>query len=285
MKKIISLFAAIVVVFSVQSCKRTSDSDGNSLNDMDANQGGLIGKRALFRETTVNNTLTYYYSGYNMVSAIGTNDATQLSYNGTNVDKITYNGTVNADLVAYTQNYNYDANNNITSIIETKNVTLNGQTVPRKYKSEILVKYKPNKSVDSLIVKTGEIVAGQNFAYTNYSRAALTYTNDNVTKLVNNNGVISSSGQFVPSIVLTTYKFENYDDKKNPYSLIPFAYVLSKTIDEMGNAYKLSKNNPRKMSFQTHLMPNPSQVTTTNTYDPQDYMLSSFNVFYQYKPF
>jgi hypothetical protein len=102
---------------------------------------------------------------------------------------------------------------------------------------------------------------------------------------VKNNGVISSTGQFVPSIVLTTYKFENYDDKKNPYSLIPFAYVLSKTIDEMGNAYKLSKNNPRKMSFQTHLMPNPSQVTTTNTYDPQDYMLSSFNVFYQYKPF
>jgi hypothetical protein len=44
MKKIISLFAVAMVLFSVQSCKRETEADGNLLNDMDANQGGLLGK-------------------------------------------------------------------------------------------------------------------------------------------------------------------------------------------------------------------------------------------------
>lgn len=286
MKKIISLFAAVVVMFSVQSCKRASEMDGNLLNDMDANQGGLIGKRALHRETTVGDTLTYYYTGYNLTSAIGSNDATILSYNGTIVDKITFNGFVGNDLVSYTQNFNYDSNGKINSVIETKKITAAGQTTPLNFKSEILVKYNAINKVDSLIVKTGEVVAGQNFAYTNYSRSAFTYSPEkNLSKVVRNDGVLSSTGEFVPSIVLTTFKFENYDEKKSPYSLIPFAYLLSKTIELDGNGYKFSENNPKKMSFQTHLMPNPSVVTTTCTYDPQDYMTSSFNVFYQYKPF
>ena len=154
------------------------------------------------------------------------------------------------------------------------------------FKSEIVVKYNAINKVDSLIVKTGEVIAGNNFAYTNYTRSAFTYSAaKNLEKVVKNEGVISTTGEFVPSIVLTTYKFENFDDKKSPYSLIPFAYLLSQTVSEMGNGYKFSENNPRKMSFQTHLMPSPSQATTTCTYDPQNYMTSSFNVFYQYKPF
>ncbi|WP_124639534.1 MULTISPECIES: hypothetical protein [Amniculibacterium] len=285
MKKNISLFAAAVVMFSVQSCSRSSEIDGNLLNDMDANQGGLIGKRALFRETMVGDTLTYYYTGYNLTSAIGTNDATLISYNGNAIDKISFNGFVGNNMVSYTQNFNYDNNGVINTVIENRNVTPAGQATAINIKSEITVKYKADKSIDSLIVKSGEVVAGQPFEYNAYARTAFTYTtNKNVTQLVKNQGVITA-GQFVPSIVNTTYKFENFDDKKSPYSLIPFAYLLSQAIDETGNAYKFSTNNPKKMSFQTHLMPNPTVVTTANTYDPQDYLATSFNVFFQYKPF
>jgi hypothetical protein len=274
-----------MVLFSVQSCKRATEADGNLLNDMDANQGGLLGKRALFRETMVGDTLTYYYTGYNLTSAIGNKDATQIAYNGTQVDKISFNGFVNADMVASTKIFSYNANGNINTVVENKKITAAGQSVAKNYKSEINVKYNTSNMVDSIIIKTGEVVAGQNFAYTNYTRSGFTYTNKNINKIVKNNGVLSSTGQFVPSIVLTTYKFENFDDKKSPYSLIPFAYLLAQSIDEVGEGYKFSANNPRKMSFQTHLMPTPSQATTACTYDPQDYLTSSFNTFFQYKPF
>ena len=285
MKNIISLFAVAMVLFSVQSCKRATEADGNLLNDMDANQGGLLGKRALFRETMVGDTLTYYYTGYNLTSAIGNKDATQIAYNGTQVDKISFNGFVNADMVASNKIFSYNANGNINTVVENKKITAAGQSVAKNYKSEINVKYNTSNMVDSIIIKTGEVVVGQNFAYTNYTRSGFTYTNKNLNKIVKNNGVLSSTGQFVPSIVLTTYKFENFDDKKSPYSLIPFAYLLAQSIDEVGEGYKFSTNNPRKMSFQTHLMPNPSQATTACTYDAQDYLTSSFNTFFQYKPF
>jgi hypothetical protein len=197
------------------------------------------------------------------------------------VDKIVFTGFVGQDLVKYTRNFNYDNAGKISTIVENKTIKASGAN----FKSEIQMKYKPNSSIDSIIVKTGQVVVGQNFAYTNYARTGVTYTGNNISQLIKNEGVISSTGQLVPSIVKTTYKFDNFDDKKSPYTLIPTAYLVSQSVDDFAKAYKLCPNNPKKTSFQTHLMANPTVVTTTCTYDPQDYLTSSFNVFYQYKPF
>lgn len=287
----------ILAILSLDSCKRLGDYDGNLLNDMGANQGGLTGKRFLYQEVTAGDTLAeYHYASTKLTEMIGDGGITKIIYNGEMLNKITYNGIVDGDSIAYVQTFNYDLTGTvINSITENRTVYEDFLTPPappatipiKKYKSIYELKYSPTtKKLTSIMMRKGEDKPNIPFAYTMYEETKYTYDSKfNVTTATIDVGGYTG-GVFGPAISQVVYTFAEYDSMKNPYSnLLPFGYIVSKSLEDPWRSYWFSVNNPEKLSVFTEGMPTPMVVTTQYTYDPQAYPLSGYGINYDYRPF
>lgn len=296
MKRIICLFVSLFVVFSINSCKRLGDDDGNLLNDMDANQGGLTGPRFLYQEYNSVDTLAeYHYTGMKLSEVIGKKAKTVIGYNGDLINKITYNSKLaSGDSIEYTRFYNYDVNNVLTYITEVhttfpKPVTPPPTTpvLPKVWKSLYNLTYNSSNQLTSIFGKTGQEIAGQAFAFSNYKKWDYTYDiRSDVSKMVYTIGTLNASGVPDPYTGKLTFDYANYDDMKNPYSLLPFAYAVNQTLGDPNYAYWLSPHNPKRIVRTVDgLPPVTTTVSTQYTYDPQGYALSGWGINYDYRPF
>lgn len=291
MKKIIYLFASLFTLFAIDSCKRLEDQDGNLLNDMDANQGGITGPRFLHQEVTASDTLAEYrYTGMKLTKVLQDKAYTNITYNGDQLNKIEFRGKVGGDSIAFDRFFNYDPTAKLSYITEVHTVypatTPPAPVVPVTWKTLYNVYFSPAKKLDSVVAKTGQEIAGVPFAFSNYRKWNYTYDiRNNVPKVEYRIGPLSGNVQGPVTAFLTTV-FADYDEMKNPYSLLPFGYVLSKTFDDSKNAYWFSTNNPKRIiSTLDGFPPVVNTVSTLYTYDPQGYALTGFGINYDYRPF
>ncbi len=291
MKNLLYLFVCAFMAFSVQSCKRIGDEDGNLLNDMDANQPGLHGPRFLYREVMGGIVMNEYkYDLLKVVEVKNQNETTTISYSGDRIYKIDYDGNDGTDRTVYTRFFNYAPNSDVVTSI-TENETFHPdflQTTPppvQKRKALYTLTYVADKKLEKIEMKQGPDVVGVPFEYTNYSTAEYFYDaeNKNVTKVDMKYGGIVA-GVFSPPAELMTYNYMDYDDKKTPYSLLPFEYLVSVTLDNPYLNYYHSENNPKRTSSNNYFDP-IQYAGTLYTYDPQGYALTGFGYDFDYRPF
>lgn len=293
MKNLLYLFVSIFLILSVQSCKRMGDDDGNLLNDMDYNQGGIGEDRFLYQEVTSADTIAgYHYNGRKLVRVEGNNTVTNISYSGDQINKIDFTGVVDGDSIVYAQLFNYDPNNNtkLSTITETRTVYPNiaAQTAPlvfQKSRALYSIKFNANSKLDSVITRSGNEIPAQNFVFTSYQKSAYQYdTLWNVTKVTNSYGNVV--GNVLGAALLTeSYDFSNFDDKRSPYSLLPFGYLLHKTFENSFNSYRFSTNNPKRIMYSSDAIPLPILYNTLYTYDKIGYAISGWGSNYEYRPF
>lgn len=292
MKKIIYLFVAIFLVASTQSCKRLGDEDGDLLNNLDANQGGLTGARFLYQEVNSVDTLAeYHYTGKRLVEVLNPKSKTNIVYNGELINKITSYQVDGPDSLAYTQYFTYDATAKYITVISEvganylnyKNATP-GPIV--KYKAVHDFDYNADKTLKSITSRNGEDDPAFTFEFTSYVINTFTFdgTKTNVIKVVRDSGPYAG-GVFGPAAAQDVYNYSDFDDKINPQTLLPFGYKASAMLDDTSKYYWISSNNPKKVTITTELSPIPIEITTSYTYDAQDYALSGFGSNYDYRPF
>lgn len=285
MKKVVSLFTALFVVFSVQSCKRMEDENGDLLNDI-SYQHGLTGERFLYREYNQGQIeKEYYYNQRKLMKIIRPQDSAiiRLNYNGSRINSITFSRVYNGDSTAYTRLYYYNEDARVNEIKETRVFKANGTETINAFRSLYTIAYNDNTKLSSILMKTGQEIVGQDFVYTAYSNADYIFDGENVVGQTKIFGTMN--GENLGDITSrNVYQYGNYDDKIAPFTLIPYDYKLSQLIDNEAEAFRFSDNNVRKITVSSTANPMPVSVTTLFTYDEQDYGLLGFGKLYDYRP-
>jgi hypothetical protein len=308
MKRFLYFILLLAGFSSIHSCKDMLDEDGNPLIDLN-NNTGLNGARALYREITDEDTLAeYHYNGLAMTKVftpgLVDRSVTDIMYSGDKVSKITYKGHLDGDgdgdpdidSTSYTQLFTYGNSGRLESISENRetiiiDLTPTPPTVTiRKTKTLYKLTYSPTTNkLDKIVMNTGEEVPAVTFEYKNYSETTYAYSGDNISKVLRNYGPMTG-GVHAPPVSKYSYEFSNYDDKISPFSLLPFAYkisrILSATEANDAESFILSPNSPKRMAITDLVPPVPTPVvfSTDYNYDVQTYMTKGFGVNYIYKP-
>lgn len=314
MKRLFYFILLLVGISAIHSCKDLADEDGNPLVDINDNTG-LNGPRALYREITNSDTLaTYYYNGLQMNRVVTPGvkykykSNTDVAWSGDKISRIDFKGHLDEDnnnvfdqdSVTYTQQFTYDNFGNVDVISENRSVFKRGAPTPpatvgpyallRKTKTLYKLKYSSSTAkLISITMTTGEDVSTAPFSYTKYSETAYQYVGDNVSKVTRNYGPIGTGGTFGAPVTKFGYEYSSYDAKINPFTLLPFAYKVSRLLRTETNdaeSWILSPNSPTRYTVTDLVPPVPTPIfySTNYNYDPQTYMQKGYGVNYIYKP-
>nr|WP_314493711.1 hypothetical protein [uncultured Chryseobacterium sp.] len=309
MKQLFYFILLVAGISSVHSCKDLTDEEGNPLVDLNQTSG-FNGPRALFREVTDAATIAeYQYNGLLLSKVItGKNSVINVMWSGDKISQITFNGhldldnngTIDDDSIVYSQLFTYGNLGRLTIISENRSTYKRTPAVPPTTPAGPYLLSERTKSLydlsyssatgkfDMINMRTGVEVSGVPFVYQDYSKTWYTYLGDNVSKAERHYGEINA-GVNGPVTEKYSYEFLNYDSQISPFTLLPFAYKVSRLISEpSGDAesFILSPNSPKRISI-TDLMdiiPSPVILSTVYRYDAQTYMTQGFSVNYIYKP-
>lgn len=313
MKRLFYFMLLFAGITAVHSCNDLLDENGDPLLDTNTNTG-LNGPRALYREITDSDTLaTYYYNG-TQVSRVMKKKASveDISWSGDKISRIDFRGFLDLDLdndnvidkdsILFTRQFTYGANGRLEMITEGRSyykktivppaTTPGPQTLYKRTASIYKLVYSATTAkLESINMEGADVVSGTPIMYTRYSNTKFEYNGDNVSKVTRSNGPITSSGQGA-AVVKLGYDYANYDAQINPYTLLPFAYRVSRilSIDIADgtdwNSWMMSPNSPKRKSVTdlTVPVPNPVVQTTDLAYDPQTYVTKGYGINYIYKP-
>ncbi|UHO40872.1 hypothetical protein H5J24_21015 [Chryseobacterium capnotolerans] len=312
MKQIFYFILLIAGFSSIHSCKDLLDEDGNPLLDLN-NTGGLSGPRALYREVTAKDTLAeYHYSGL-LMNRVITDSAsiTDIMYSGERISQITFrgfldlngNGKLDKDSISYDRQFNYGNNSQLQSISETRSVFRRPPPVPPSTKPGPQTLFASEKYIhtftyntatsklESMTTVKGEEVVGGPIKYTEYSKSDFSYVGDNVSKVLNISGPVTSNNPNVLGAPTEKYSFEYYayDQQISPFTLLPQVYKISRLLStkySIKESMILSPNNPKRWSVTdiTVNIPVPIVMSTNYVYDLQTYMTKGYDINYIYKP-
>lgn len=191
-----------------------------------------------------------------------------VTYTSGKITRVKFGQEVNgtpANTLSYDYNITYDASGKIN--FTTCNTML-GSTP--NFNSEYTYTYDSAGKMTKIVEKKK-----MGSMYTHFINYNLTNTGDNVTKLVSESGVTSSTG--VPdmsTVISATYNFSTYDDKINPYTTLPKTFFVMWSLLHPNNFSSLSANNLKTFSI-IYPAPAPSiPGTYTYLYDTQNYPVS-----------
>lgn len=285
MKKIFYLFAAVLMVFSLESCKRVQDENGDLLSNADGTDSGLDGERKLYREYEQGQLVKQYnYDQRKLMEVLEPTDSarTTIEYNQNRINSLTYTRVYNGDSTSYKRLYYYNELGKVNEIKERRVFKPANQDILNVFQSLYMIEYDADK-ITSILMKTGQEIAQQDFAFTAYYKAMYEYEGENVIGQTKVFGMMN--GEELGGVnSRSTYQYDNYDDKISPYTLIPFDYKISQVIDFEAEAYRFSPNNVRKITFSSTQNPVPVTITTLFTYDSQNYGLLGFGKMFDYRP-
>lgn len=312
MKQIFYFILLIAGFTSIHSCKDLLDEDGNPLLDLNKTEG-LSGPRALYREVTAKDTLAeYQYSGL-LVNRVITDSAsiTDIMYSGERISQIQFkgfldldgNGKLDKDSIFYDRQFNYGNNGRLQSISETRSIFRRTPPVPPSTKPGPQTLFATEKYVytltynagtsklESVLTEKGEETMGGPIKYTEYSKSDFTYAGDNVSKVLNVSGPITSNNPNVygAPIEKNSFEYYAYDEQISPFTLLPQTYKISRLLATkytIKESMILSPNNPKRWSVTdlTVHIPQPVVMSTNFVYDLQTYMTKGYNINYIYKP-
>lgn len=294
MKKNYFLKACCFVLFGLlMSCDNTTaDPINNNLNNpnnpSNGNGGGttITGPRIL-EKITVNNVVNEEYitnAGF-LDKAIFKDDSGpntfftgNVTYTNNKISRVKFVSNASGSLT-YDYNITYDTTGKISGT--TSSTTMGSITASQ---SDYTYFYDSAGKMSKILEK--KKMAGTS-TYTGFTENVLTYSGDNVSKIVWTMGMTDSNGNpDISNSTSSTYNYQNYDSKINPYTTLPKTFFVVWSLFHPANFYTLSANNPAILNF---VFPSPAPVITgtkTYLYDSQNYPISDQSQFqkYIYKP-
>lgn len=246
---------------------------------------GITGPRILHKIDSANVTRKEYVSSpagvLETVKYYDTDDVIKLFYNSNNkVSKMTLTDPdMSMDL-----NFSYNSANKITNAVMTTKMNNSNQTVMEETHYWLVY-----NNVGQLIKadRKSKLFPSITGPFTHYGVINLTWAGDNIVKVMqNNSGIIHPDGSMEPldPMASMVYKFEDYDNKINPYTTFPAEFNIGMGILAPLTFFQCSYNNHQKLQMEFLNMP----VTTYGNYiyDTQNYPVSDVSGItkYIYKP-
>ncbi|AZA53014.1 hypothetical protein [Chryseobacterium sp. G0201] len=275
------LFKALLgLVFGfLVSCDNTTDDPINQNKTTNTNNNGggatITGPRILNKIISGGTTQQEFISTAGVLEKGIFTDASAPNsfftgtptYTGTKISKVKFVGSA-SNSPGYEFNITYDVNGRISG---TTSNMLTGSTIIGN--SDYFYTYDSAGKITKIIEK--KKIGTVTPTYTHFTENTLTYSGDNITKVVSVMGVTDSSGNpQAGSSLATTFNFTNYDAKINPYTTLPKTFFLMYSLIHPANFYNLSSNNVGNMNF-AYPAPTPAiSVNLTYQYDTQNYPVS-----------
>jgi hypothetical protein len=271
---------AVLFLGFVVSCDNTTDDPPNQNN---TNNGGgtITGPRILSKITNGTVTTEEYISDLGILSQAilrdngSTNTTTAtLTYTGNKVSKIKYQDNLTPHVID--NEYNITYTNGKMSAIAMQQNALSTTNI-----SDFTIYYDAAGGLYRIVEKKK---MGGSSSYTHYVEYKFTFAAGNVAR-VDQTTMLMSSGTPNPATAsLTSYAYDNYDNKTNPYTTLPKEYfIVTGTLFPV-NYNMISPNNSGKITIQNP-SGSPISVPKGYLYDSQNYPVSdqSQTVKYVYK--
>lgn len=278
-KNLFKGFTVLLLGFMFSCDNTTADPINNTLNGPN-NPGStptITGPRILHKVVVNNVTNQEFVTTGNVLDKAifketsGPNSfiVGRVTYTSGKITKVKFeqevNGAVPANSITHEYNVTYDSNGRIT--YTTCNRMLGGTP---NFDSEYTYTYDSAGKMTKIVEKKKS-----GSTYTHFYNYNLTNTGDNITKMVMEYGMTSSTGVPDMSTVITiTHNFDGYDNKINPYTTLPKTFFVMWSLFHPSNFSSLSANNITSFNIVNPAPAPILPVTYTYLYDTQNYPVS-----------
>lgn len=281
MKSIKILFSLIFGLFLVISCVPEADTNGDLLHGLGdvgggtgggGNTGGGTGAKVLSKFSTFDDkgdpfTYTFTYSNKQLTKVTTSDNSytSDITYSNGKISKVVsvVQDTGTAETTTITSNITYDSSGNISKVIATEDLSMNGTVINTTDKVST---YVYNSSNQVTKVTQDYSMAGMQ---TQTGIFDYSYTGNNLSKMVFTTKM--SLGP-IPDVVVTT-TYSNYDSKISPFSTLGTNYNYF-SLSELGLGFFGSPNNFTKITVTESMMGTNTTESATYTYDSQGYATS-----------
>jgi hypothetical protein len=281
-KYILSSLAGIALSFTV-SCDNTTEDPPNQNSNNNSSTGATItGPRILSKITSGNVNIEEYITNAGFLSQAFIRDVASsntltatITYSGDKISKIKYQDNVNPHVVDNLYTLTYDSG-------KLSGITMDQTVMSIMNHSDFTVYYDANGQLYRIVEKKK---LGSTTNYTHYMEYKFTFAANNVAKLDHTTMLMSGGNPDTSTATTTSYAYDNYDSKINPYKTLPKEYfIVTGTLFTVNFSW-LSSNNPRKITLINPTGP-PVSVPKGYLYDTQNYPVSDQDqaIKYVYKP-
>lgn len=278
---------AVLLLGLMFSCDNTT-ADPINQNNPNTNSGSsgntpatITGPRILHKIVVNNTTNQEFVTTGNVLQKAIFKEASgptsffigTVTYTSGKITKVKFGQELNgapANSLNYDFNITYDTSGNIN--YTTCSTSLGN--VPN-FNSEYTYTYTGGKMTKIVEKKK----AGT--TYTHFTNYNFTNTGDNITKMVTETGVTSSTGvpDLSATVLTTTYNYTAYDNQINPYNTLPKAFFVVWSLVHPINFPALSANNLKSFNivYPSPVAGVPAPVIPgdyTYLYDTMNYPIS-----------
>ena len=278
----LKMFAGAALLGLLASCNTTNDPTESIPNP----DGGPAPKKVLEKISMNNVSQEEYISTAGLLEqALYKDETTNASYIGT----LTYNNNkalIKINLISQTPGstaYQFDMTPDVNGRIYNASCKATGATNGTSYLSDYAFTYDLTGKLTKILEKRK---AGGISAYNMFIENVLSYSGNNISKVVSSKGILNTNGDpDMTTAVQTMYSFQNYDSYKSPFSTFSSTFFIIRSLINPVNFYRISPNNPTS----TYIQP-PAPAPAVNTiqsynYDTEGYPVAEKNqkLSYSYK--
>ncbi len=279
-KYFLSSIAALALGF-VLSCDNSTEDPPNQ-NANGSSGATITGPRILSKITDGTKDYEEYITNAGILSQAFVRDAgssntltSTVTYSGNKIATIKYQDNASPHVIDYFYTLTYTAG-------KLSGFAMDHTTAMGVNRSDFTVYYDAAGQLYRIVEKRK---MGGSTAYTHYIESKFTFSGNNVVKADHTTMLMNSSGSPDSTTAsVTSYAYENYDNKVNPYLTLPKEYFMVTGTAMKMNFYTLSSNNYGKMTIQSPAAP-AVIVPKGYVYDSQNYPVSDqASLKYIYKP-
>lgn len=252
---------AALLLFFMFSCDNTTADpiNQNNPNNTPGGSGGgttgstITGPRILHKITVNNVTNQEFVTTGNVLQKAIFQEASgptsfivgTATYTSGKITKVKFGQELNGAPVSNGQTHDFDITYDASGKINytTCQRAIGGMA---NFNSEYTYTYDGSGKMTKIVEKKKS-----GTTYVNFTNYTFTNTGDNITKIVIESGVTSSTGVPDMSSVMSngTYNYPLYDDKINPYTTLPKTFFVMWGLFHPANFQSLSANNVKSFNI------------------------------------
>lgn len=251
------LFKALLgLVFGfLVSCDNTTDDPINQNKTTNTNNNGgmptITGPRILHKVMSGTVTAEEYVTNAGTLSQVilkdvgSTNTTTAtLTYTSGKITGIKYQDNANPHIIDNDYTISYNGSGKLSTF------TMQQAVFATTNKTDFAVTFDTAGNVKKMTEKKK---MGGSAVYTHYGEYVFTFSGNNVSKVDYTTMLMDNNVPDQTTALTTSYMYDNYDSKINPYTTLPKDYfIITSTIFQV-NFNFISENNVGKVTMQNGL--------------------------------
>lgn len=145
------------------------------------------------------------------------------------------------------------------------------------------ITYDLTGRITKIFEKTAVVTTPNVYNYTISTESNIVYNGEsNIAKVSHITKNYNSSNQVI-STYTDVYEYPTFDEKLNPYLVVPKDYNILYATFHPEAVVRLSPNNPKSMKFSNAFLPAPQETMYSYTYDQQGYVITNGTQRFLYK--